>query len=89
MVRSLFVRSSPVLKTAFRRSANPIPFRRPLLHFTMSTTTVITEPAQAQLATIDLSTYDAEQAKLMEERCILVDEQDRAYGASDKKTCKL
>ena len=48
----------------------------------------MTEPAQAQLATIDLSTYDAEQAKLMEERCILVDEQDRAYGASDKKTCK-
>ena len=39
------------------------------------------------LATIDLSTYDPEQSKLMEERCILVDAQDRAYGAGDKKTC--
>lgn len=39
------------------------------------------------LATIDLSAYDPEQSKLMDERCILVDSQDRAYGASDKKTC--
>ena len=40
-----------------------------------------------ELATIDLSAYDPEQSKLMEERCILVDAQDRAYGAGDKKTC--
>jgi len=40
-----------------------------------------------ELATIDLSAYDPEQCKLMEERCILVDAQDRAYGAGDKKTC--
>jgi isopentenyl-diphosphate delta-isomerase len=53
----------------------------------MSTTTVVTEPAQAEYASIDLSSYDAEQAKLMEERCILVDGNDVAYGASDKKTC--
>lgn len=39
------------------------------------------------LATIDLSAYDPEQSKLMEERCILVDAQDIAYGAGDKKTC--
>ena len=39
------------------------------------------------LATIDLSAYDPEQSKLMEERCILVDDQDTAYGAGDKKTC--
>jgi hypothetical protein len=39
------------------------------------------------LATIDLSAYDPEQSKLMEERCILVDAQDKAYGAGDKKTC--
>ena len=39
------------------------------------------------LATVDLSAYDPEQSKLMEERCILVDAEDRAYGASDKKTC--
>lgn len=42
---------------------------------------------QTQLATIDLSTYDAEQSRLMEERCILVDEEDRALGAADKKSC--
>ena len=40
-----------------------------------------------ELATIDLSAYDPEQSKLMDERCILVDDQDRAYGAGDKKTC--
>jgi len=40
-----------------------------------------------ELATIDLSGYDREQSKLMEERCILVDAQDKAYGAKDKKTC--
>ena len=40
-----------------------------------------------ELATIDLSAYDPEQSKLMEERCILVDAQDKAYGAGDKKTC--
>ena len=39
------------------------------------------------LATIDLSAYDPEQSKLMDERCILVDAQDKAYGAGDKKTC--
>ncbi|KAF9654348.1 Isopentenyldiphosphate isomerase [Thelephora ganbajun] len=43
----------------------------------------------SELATIDLSAYDPEQSKLMEERCILVDAQDRAYGAGDKKTCHL
>ena len=41
----------------------------------------------SELATIDLSAYDPEQSKLMEERCILVDAQDTAYGAGDKKTC--
>lgn len=44
--------------------------------------------AAAQLATVDLSTYDAEQSRLMDERCILVDEQDRVLGAADKKTCE-
>lgn len=39
------------------------------------------------LASIDLSKYDPEQSRLMDERCILVDENDRALGAADKKTC--
>ena len=51
--------------------------------------TPITKPAHlAHLASVDLSSYDPEQSRLMEERCILVDEQDRAWGAADKKTCE-
>jgi isopentenyl-diphosphate Delta-isomerase len=45
------------------------------------------QSAQAAFATIDLSGYDAEQSRLMDERCIVVDEQDRPIGALDKKTC--
>jgi isopentenyl-diphosphate delta-isomerase len=52
-----------------------------------STTTSTTVSAQAAFATIDLSGYDAEQSRLMDERCIVVDEQDRPIGALDKKTC--
>lgn len=44
--------------------------------------------ARAALASIDLSNYDPEQSRLMDERCILVDEQDNAIGAMDKKTCR-
>lgn len=43
--------------------------------------------AQAVLASIDLSSYDPEQSRLMDEKCILVDEEDNAIGAMDKKTC--
>ncbi|KIK70968.1 hypothetical protein GYMLUDRAFT_33059 [Collybiopsis luxurians FD-317 M1] len=45
--------------------------------------------AKAALASIDLSGYDPIQSKLMDERCILVDENDNALGAVDKKTCHL
>lgn len=56
---------------------------RPLFHsFNMATITT-----QSAFATIDLSTYDAEQSRLMDERCIVVDEQDNVIGALDKKTC--
>ncbi|CAE6438830.1 unnamed protein product [Rhizoctonia solani] len=49
-----------------------------------------TEAAQSKdFATIDLSEYDPEQSRLMDERCIVVDENDRAIGALDKKTCHL
>ncbi len=41
-----------------------------------------------KLASIDLSEYDVEQAKLMDERCIIVDENDNPLGALDKKTCR-
>lgn len=46
-----------------------------------------TQAAREALATIDLSNYDPEQSRLMDERCILVDENDKAIGAMDKKTC--
>lgn len=45
--------------------------------------------AKTILADIDLKGYDPEQTKLMDERCILVDEQDNAIGAADKKTSHL
>ena len=46
------------------------------------------EASRAVLKSIDLSAgYDPEQTRLMEERCILVDEEDNALGAADKKTC--
>ena len=41
-----------------------------------------------ELASIDLSGYNSEQAKLMDERCIIVDENDKPLGALDKKTCR-
>lgn len=44
--------------------------------------------AQAALASVDLSNYDPEQSRLMDEKCILVDEEDNAIGAMDKKTCQ-
>ncbi|KAF8898759.1 Isopentenyldiphosphate isomerase [Infundibulicybe gibba] len=47
------------------------------------------QAAQAALASIDLSNYDPEQSRLMDERCILVDEEDHPIGAMDKKTCHL
>ena len=65
--------------------------------FNMSATTTVTvtetntsraAAAAAAFATIDLAGYDAEQARLMDERCILVDEEDRPLGAADKKTCE-
>ena len=37
----------------------------------------------------NLESYDEEQVRLMEERCILVNEKDEAYGEESKKTCKL
>lgn len=45
--------------------------------------------SRAILSNIDLSNYDPEQSRLMDERCILVDEEDNALGAADKKTCHL
>ena len=59
---------------------------------TTTTTTDAAPPAQAPststLATIELDGYDEEQIRLMEERCILVTPEDKAYGDVSKKTCE-
>lgn len=63
-----------------------------LLSRAIRSTRAMSSPAieayRAILSTIDLSKYDPEQSRLMDERCILIDEQDRPLGAADKKTCK-
>jgi isopentenyl-diphosphate delta-isomerase len=64
----------------------------------MSTTTTQTATEQQPSLTLrpqateqgpNLSDYDEEQARLMEERCILVTPEDVAYGEDSKKTCML
>ena len=62
-----------------------VPRNTPRLSRNMSSPAVLA--SRAVLSTIDLSKYDPEQSRLMDERCILVDEEDRALGAADKKTC--
>ena len=72
----------PRLAAQFR----PRPISVVSLHRKMSSPAI--RAAQAALASVDLSSYDPEQSRLMDERCILVDENDNAIGAVDKKTCK-
>lgn len=65
----------------------PVPRTSSLLRRAMSTPSRAVLASRAVLSTIDLSQYDAEQSRLMDERCILIDEDDTALGAADKKTC--
>lgn len=37
----------------------------------------------------DLEGYDEEQVRLMDEVCIVLDNEDRPIGSASKKTCKL
>src|SRR5882762_4682835 len=60
----------------------------PLRQFFFSPKFWIGSPATT-MATIDLSNYDVEQAKLMKEQCILVNENDQSLGPVDKKDCEL
>jgi len=39
--------------------------------------------------TVDLSHLDATQVKLLEEECILIDDNDRKVGSASKKVCHL
>ena len=61
----------------------------------MSSTTTTETQAQPSLVLRqnaesgpNLNEYDEEQARLMEERCILVTPEDVAYGEDSKKTCE-
>jgi len=64
--------------------------RRPFLSTRrMSSESPAVLASRAVLSSVDLTNYDAEQSRLMDERCILVDEQDNALGSADKKTCHL
>lgn len=62
-------------------------FRLPRHRLASNMSSRAVEASHALLSSIDLQSYDPEQSRLMDERCILVDEQDRALGAADKKTC--
>nr|AIP94026.1 isopentenyl pyrophosphate isomerase [Phaffia rhodozyma] len=49
----------------------------------------IVPPAEVRTEGLSLEEYDEEQVRLMEERCILVNPDDVAYGEASKKTCHL
>jgi hypothetical protein len=72
----------PINLNTVRIVPRPVTHHPLLYSFNMATITT-----QSAFATIDLSAYDAEQSRLMDERCIVVDEQDNVIGALDKKTC--
>ena len=55
----------------------------------MTAAVVSRNPAADAFVSIDLSEYDETQSQLMHERCIIVDENDKAFGALDKKTCEF
>ncbi len=82
----LMLRWASINTSRLRPYSIPLHSISPIL-IQMATATTTSTSAQAAFATIDLSGYDAEQSRLMDERCIVVDEQDRAIGALDKKTC--
>lgn len=46
-------------------------------------------PLDSIIADVDLSSYNDEQVKLMEEMCIVLDRDDNRIGAGSKKDCKF
>ncbi|SGZ25861.1 BQ5605_C024g09785 [Microbotryum silenes-dioicae] len=79
--------SSPSLATGFRRTLTTAPLlvehpRTQGLRPTMATTTTHT-------IELDPTVYDKEQIQLMEERLILLDQDDHAIGEGSKKDCHL
>ncbi len=86
----LFAHRRILVSSPLAASRYNIRLRFPATNITrrqMATESPAVLASRAVLSSIDLSKYDSEQARLMDERCILVDEQDNALGAADKKTC--
>ncbi|KAF2396645.1 isopentenyl-diphosphate delta3-delta2-isomerase [Trichodelitschia bisporula] len=52
-------------------------------------TTVIGAAARSSISDADLNGYDEEQIRLMDEMCIVVDEDDKPIGSASKKICHL
>jgi isopentenyl-diphosphate delta-isomerase len=86
MIDALGISSQILLRRIASASRPHIPSSQSRVFSRMSESPAILA-ARAALASVDLSSYDPEQRRLMSERCILVDEQDNAIGAMDKKTC--
>lgn len=85
-----------MVDTSFAFASPPLFISHPAMTATM--TALASEPSlpplngtptAATTATVSLDAYDEEQVRLMEERCILVTPDDRAYGEGSKKTCHL
>ena len=55
---------------------------------TTMTQTAVEPPAPVLIPAVNLDAYDDEQVRLMEERCILINEKDEAYGEGSKKNCE-
>jgi hypothetical protein len=79
--------TTSLLLTSLVRSRRTVQLRLPKRDFRNNMSSPAIQAARMALANIDLSKYDPEQSRLMDERCIVVDEQDNAIGALDKKTC--
>ncbi|KAI8353949.1 NUDIX hydrolase domain-like protein [Mortierella sp. GBAus27b] len=83
-LRARIQSSSPLFSTTLHSFA---PFTTAMGQSTVAT------PSPAPLNTIsvdvDLSKYDDEQVRLMEEMCIVVDHEDKRVGANSKKACHL
>ena len=80
------LRSAAVLSTNFASKAQLQEYRSSAPSTLLKMASSLTSQP---LASIDLSEYDPEQSRLMDERCIVVTPDDVAIGALDKKTCHL
>lgn len=60
-----------------------------VLHLVPEVDTQLADTHQAHAQHDDLEGYDEEQIRLMDEVCIVLDEDDVPIGSASKKTCTL